>query len=108
MIPPTARSIAKELEIDMSENFTCLFDTDLNLTLGCFFLKGLLERFEQNLVYALAAYNAGPGAVEKWRKRFADMELDEFIENIPYGETRDYVKRILRNYRVYDRILMTS
>ena len=104
IIPSTGNAIAKELGIDISSDMSRLFDPDINLTFGCFFLKGLLDRFEQNMVYALASYNAGPNAVTRWQKRFGHLEIDEFIENIPYGETRDYVKRIMKNYWIYKRI----
>ena len=56
------------------------------------------------MVFALASYNAGPGAVTRWQKRFAHLDIDEFIESIPYNETRDYVKRIMKNYWIYSRI----
>ena len=56
------------------------------------------------MVYALASYNAGPQAVLSWQKRFGHLEIDEFIENIPFGETRNYVKRIMKNYWIYKRI----
>ncbi|MGA1839974.1 MAG: tetratricopeptide repeat protein [bacterium] len=104
IIPSTGNVIAKELGIDLSSDLNILFDPDTNLTFGCFFLKRLLDKFEQNIVYALASYNAGPEAVLSWQNRFGYLEIDEFIENIPYSETRDYVKRILKNYWIYRRI----
>ena len=61
----------------------------------------MLDRYDGNLVYALAAYNAGPGNCDKWRKRFADADLAEFVESIPFTETRNYVKRVLAHYATY-------
>ena len=104
IIPSTGNAIAKELGMDISSDLNQLFDPDVNLTFGCFFLKRLLDRFDQNMVFALASYNAGPGAVTSWQERFAHLDIDEFIESIPYNETRDYVKRIMKNYWIYSRI----
>ena len=50
---------------------------------------------------ALAAYNAGENAVDKWQRRYTDVEDDEFVESISYRETRGYVKRVLQNRRIY-------
>jgi len=104
IIPSTGSAIARELGVDIASDMNMLFDPELNVTFGCFFLKGLLDRFDQNMVYALASYNAGPGAVKRWQDRFGHLEIDEFIENIPYYETRDYVKRIMKNYWMYKRM----
>jgi len=61
----------------------------------------LLDRYAGNVLKALAAYNGGEGAVGKWERRFGDLDLDEFVESISYRETRDYVKRVMTNYRAY-------
>jgi len=78
-----------------------LFDPDLNLRLGINHLKRLLERYPNSLAKALAAYNAGRRPVSRWEKRFASLDEEEFIERIPYRETRGYVKLVLRNYWIY-------
>ena len=57
--------------------------------------------YGDNAVFAIAAYNAGAGNVNKWRKRFAGLQQDEFIESIPFGETRDYVKKVLAAAEIY-------
>ena len=61
----------------------------------------LLVSFNQNMVYALAAYNAGPTKVRQWVALRSNMHPLEFIESIPFTETRNYVKKILRNYAIY-------
>jgi soluble lytic murein transglycosylase len=61
----------------------------------------MIGRFEGNLVYAVASYNAGPGNVAKWRKASPGADLETFVETIPFSETRDYVKRVLGNYAAY-------
>ncbi|MCY4439225.1 MAG: transglycosylase SLT domain-containing protein [Deltaproteobacteria bacterium] len=78
-----------------------LFDPDLNIQLGAHHLKGLLERYDNSQAKALAAYNAGKEAVERWTRDLGSADDLEFIERISYRETRGYVKAVLRNYHAY-------
>ncbi|MGB4600025.1 MAG: transglycosylase SLT domain-containing protein [Trichlorobacter sp.] len=78
-----------------------LVDPEYNIRLGTKHLRDLLDQYHQDPVYTLAAYNAGAGAVNRWRKAFGNLERDEFIENIPYQETRDYVKKIVAHITIY-------
>ncbi len=78
-----------------------LFEPDLNIDLGTRYLNGLLARFDGDVLKAVAAYNGGEAAVDKWQQRFSDLDEDEFVESITYRETRDYVKRVVSNYRMY-------
>jgi soluble lytic murein transglycosylase len=78
-----------------------LHDPSTNVDLGVTLLARLLARYEGSPVKALAAYNAGGDAVAKWERRYAGRDDDEFVELISYRETRDYVKAVLRNERVY-------
>ena len=81
-----------------------LFEPDLNLDLGTHYLKELLQRYANNPVKAIAAYNAGENAVARWEKQIASEDEEEFFERITYTETRNYVKLVLRNYRIYKQI----
>jgi tetratricopeptide (TPR) repeat protein len=72
-----------------------------NIWLGAWYVKNLVERYRGNLVQALGAYNAGPGAMDRWVRRFGDLEMDEFAERTPYFETRLYIRRTLENYMIY-------
>ncbi|HEY2987314.1 MAG TPA: tetratricopeptide repeat protein [Candidatus Binatia bacterium] len=81
-----------------------LFEPELNLTLGIHHLKELLQRHSNNLVKAIAAYNAGENAVSRWETQLSGAEDDEFVERIPYSETQLYVKLVLRNLRVYRKL----
>lgn len=72
-----------------------------NVTLGCRYFKRMLKVFKGTQEYALAAYNAGPGAVARWRKR-GELPVEVFVEEIPYAETREYVKRVLSWKRKYE------
>ncbi len=82
---------------------TSLFDVQTNVMLGVHHLKTLKEQYTHP-VLMLAAYNAGPGAANKWYTRMWDDDVLLFIENIPYQETRNYVKYIMRNYFYYKRL----
>lgn len=84
-----------------------LFDPDVNIPLGVAYFSGLLARYEGNLTLALAAYNAGETAADKWRERYGSLDDDELVEMIPYSETRDYVKKVKRNLALY-RLIYTG
>jgi soluble lytic murein transglycosylase len=100
LLPSTAGREAKRMGIPSpaSEN---LFDPDLNIMLGTQHLKGLLQLYSDNVVKAVAAYNAGKNAVDRWEREISASDEEEFIERITYRETRLYVKLVLRNYRIY-------
>ncbi|MFQ5574633.1 MAG: lytic transglycosylase domain-containing protein, partial [Terriglobia bacterium] len=103
IMPATARRLtesSKDLHAIRDE----LFDQQTNIRLGSHYLGKLLDRFSDNIIHAIAAYNAGPVAVSSWIKRNGHTEPAAFVELIPYRETRGYVKRVLRSYREYHRI----
>lgn len=107
LMPGTAKWLAKRYRIKM--NLADLNQPNLNIELGSRYLKKLIDRFNGNIVYALAAYNGGPSNVKKWIKRQAKKpayrnDMDYFIESIPFLETKNYVKRVSRSYRVYQQI----
>jgi soluble lytic murein transglycosylase len=72
-----------------------------NVALGARYLRELLDRFHGKVPLAVAAYNGGPDAVERWLKRPQGLDLDLFVERIPYAETRTYVARVLGNFARY-------
>jgi soluble lytic murein transglycosylase len=81
-----------------------LFDPDTNIRLGAAHFATLAVKYGGNMARSIAAYNAGAVAVDKWMGRFGEVEDDEFVERIPYSETRGYVKKVLRNAALYRRI----
>lgn len=85
-----------------------LFDQETNIRIGVRYVEQLLEQFSGNVVYTIASYNAGPIAVGIWIGMHRGRSQDEFVELIPYQETRQYVKRVLRSYREYTRLGETS
>jgi soluble lytic murein transglycosylase len=72
--------------------------------MGTYFLSKLIKRFDGNVSFALAGYNGGPHRVEKWRKQYkGPIDIDEFVEDIPIYETRNYVKKVMKSYYGYKR-----
>ncbi|MCP5047103.1 MAG: transglycosylase SLT domain-containing protein, partial [bacterium] len=78
-----------------------LFIPKTNIRYGTEYLRLLLDKYDDKLHLALAAYNAGDHRVDKWIRQLGDVSDDEFIEMIPFSATRSYVKNILRNYYYY-------
>jgi len=103
LMPSTAQTVARGLGVNQVLREE-LFDHDLNIQFGVRYLSQLLQQFSGNLVHTIAAYNAGPQAVAAWAAKYAGHDTDEFVELIPYQETRQYVKRVLRSYREYRRL----
>ena len=97
MLPSTAKQIAKKTG---KKNFSLRKKED-NLFFGTNYLKSLLNQFNNNQVYALGAYNAGPHSMATWLKWGKELDPEEFIERIPYKETSLYVKLIMRNFIAY-------
>lgn len=103
LIPPTAARVATQLGLP-APTPEGLVEPDLNVTLGTQYLKNLLARYSDNWFKAVAAYNAGEAAVDRWEREIATDDIEEFVERIPYVETRGYVKLVLRNHRIYKRL----
>lgn len=102
VIPRTGRTLAKRLGIRYRT--TALYDPAVSLDFGTRYLKEMLERFGGRVERALAAYNAGPERVEVWTAARPEMSAEEFIESIPFSETRNYVMTILAGREHYRRI----
>ncbi len=103
IIPSTGRRIAKNMQI--KPYYTSrLFEPSLNIKMGSYYLSQLLQMFEGNKYLALASYNGGAGNVKKWMRKTGTEDIDEFVENIPYRETRGYVKKVLESYWQYRRL----
>ncbi|WP_371375514.1 transglycosylase SLT domain-containing protein [Thalassotalea aquiviva] len=78
-----------------------LINIDTNVKLGINYLSTLLKKYDNNIVLATAAYNAGPGNVNKWLRRQPTMPADAWIETIPFKETRNYVKSVMAYTEIY-------
>jgi len=104
LMPSTAKGVAKKLGIRYKQGK--LYDADYNLRLGTAFAEGQLDGFEGSYVLALAGYNAGPHRVREWMTqigdpRSKDVDVVDWIEEIPVYETRNYVQRIIEALQVY-------
>jgi peptidoglycan lytic transglycosylase len=103
VMPATANSVAQRLGLP-AVGRDDLFDQDTNIQIGVRYVEQLLDQFSGNIALTIAAYNAGPIIVKSWIALHPGRSQDEFIELIPYQETRQYVKRVLRSYREYLRL----
>jgi soluble lytic murein transglycosylase len=107
LMPYTAKAVARRLKIG---NLTTsrLLDPEVNIRIGSAYLADLVKKWEGTPELALASYNAGAGAVARWRRDRPGLELDEWVEEIPISETRGYVKRVLRSYNTYQLLYAAS
>jgi soluble lytic murein transglycosylase len=99
LILPTARQMAKPL--GLPHDRISLKRPSVNIPLGARVLSKYRDKFPSDPLLAVAAYNAGPGAAERWRKERAGSSFDLWVELIPYVETRRYIKRVLGSAAVY-------
>lgn len=98
LMPATAQEVAQSLRIAYSPE--ALTDPETNLRLGITYLASMVRRFDR-AEDVLSAYNAGPGRMRQWQSDPTHVDRDVFIENIPFAQTRDYVKGVQRYTRVY-------
>lgn len=99
LILPTAKSMGKELGIKVTRRR--LRKPEVNIPLGAAYLSRLQSLFEAHPVLTVAGYNAGEGAAARWLKERTDKNVDLFVEQIPYGQTRGYTKRVIGTYAAY-------
>jgi soluble lytic murein transglycosylase len=102
LMPATAQKVARQLGMQDSDyDPQGLYEPEHNIQLGTYYLGQLLNEFQDNIIYSVAAYNAGPQAVKRWIAQNGQRDPDEFVELIGYRETRGYVKRVVGSYRIY-------
>jgi soluble lytic murein transglycosylase len=103
VMPFTAQKVATllgEKEFDSKS----LLQPEGAVRIGSKYLQRLLKKFDGNLALVAASYNAGPHRVRSWVGSFGQLDEDEFIEHIPYLETRNYVKKVLTNFATYSKL----
>lgn len=103
VLPITAKDIVRWKRLK-SCNYNELFDPETNIRIGTAYLSYTEYILNENPLLSVAAYNAGPTAVKSWLNRFPHDDFDRFIENIPYNQTRRYVKKVYGSYWNYKRI----
>lgn len=105
LMPGTARETAGRAGVSYYD-VTSLYDPATNIRLGSTYFGQMMDRYQGSYVLAVAAYNAGPGNVDKWLRTVGDprtgIDVLNWIDNIPLSETRNYVQRVLENAVVYD------
>lgn len=108
VMPATAKLVAKKkkkkmLSVQMLNN-----NPEFNVEVGSTYLADLVKKFNGSYIMAIAAYNAGPNNVKKWVRNFGkpgeDLDSIDWIEMIPFNETRNYVQRVLENLHIYRRL----
>lgn len=102
VVPETAQWVATQINLTEYS----LKQPDDNIKIGTWYLAHNHERYQNNSLLALASYNAGTGNVNQWLKQYSTQDLDRFVEEIPFPETKDYVEGVFSNYwnylRLYD------
>ena len=106
LLPKTGKAVAKEVKLPRY-NASQLYTPAVNLRLGTRYFRGMVDRFGGSFEYALAAYNAGSDRVDEWLAQGKYRDPQEFVESIPFTETREYVQAILRNASVYKQLYGT-
>ena len=101
IIPSTGRIIARKLGLSYSR--WGMYQPRTNIQMGAWYLASLIKRFDGNVELALAGYNGGPVRVKRWKKKNPHYDIDEFVENIPIRETRNYVKKVMKSFYGYKR-----
>lgn len=103
LMDATAEELAKKLDITFSRK-SSLYNPELNIRLGTKYFSELLKEYDGNKLLALTAYNAGKGNVKKWIEQGTIKADGSDIENIPYKETNNYVRKIIRDYKIYQEL----
>lgn len=102
---PTAEDIAKRIDIEINEEN--ILEPEININLGTKYISMLIQKYN-NINLALAAYNAGSGNVDGWIEKGILKSDGTDIENVPFAETNNYVRKILRDYEIYINIYEES
>jgi soluble lytic murein transglycosylase len=104
LMPSTARHVAHSLGMERPRKSDILH-IENNIRFGTHYLRTVMNRFDNNVALAAAAYNAGPGNVRRWLPRDEVMSADLWVETVPYKETRNYVQAVLAYSTVFDKSL---
>ena len=101
----TAEDIAKRINVNLNEDN--ILEPDININLGTKYISMLIQKYN-NINLALAAYNAGSGNVDGWIEKGTLKSDGSDIENVPFTETNNYVRKILRDYEIYKNVYEES
>ena len=101
LMPATGRSVASAINLPYS-GLDTLTDPNANIRLGTTYLSQMSERYDGNRILATAAYNAGPHRVDRWMPQTGTVDARIWIENIPFNETRSYVRRVMAAKTIFE------
>lgn len=107
IMPETAAWILEQEDFDNTTIEEAGRETFVGIRMGSWYVKELNRQFKSNLLVSLAAYNAGPGNVRQWLDKGTWKGTEQTLRDIPYGETRHYVQRVMYYYRKYQKIYET-
>ncbi len=99
MIPPTTLRVARELHIPYDPGR--LYEPAYNIQTGSWYIGHLLQKFKRQIPIGAGSFNCGPRPVMKWLDQNGDREIDEFVELVPYSQTREYMKKVTENFARY-------
>ena len=103
IMPATGQHIANRLKMPkFSKNM--LYQPDLNVQMGTWYMKSLMDQFDNNHALVAGAYNGGPGRMRRWIKAKQIPDLDEFIEDIGIDQTRRHIKKVIDSYIIYQQL----
>lgn len=101
IMPKTAKVIAGKIGIT-NFNESMLHDPETSIKMGAYYISQMLNNFSGNKYYALGAYNGGPGAMQNWIAKYGNLDINEFIESLTYEETKNYIKKVMASYYIYE------
>ncbi len=103
VMPHTATKMAEMMKM---KNFKVanLLEPETNISIGAKYIQRLSQKFNKHIPLVAAGYNAGPHRVHAWSANFGHLSLDEYIEHIPYSQTREYAKKVVRHFYLYENL----
>lgn len=101
LMQTTAEEIAPKINLDINEEN--ILEPDININIGTKYISMLIQKYE-NVGLAVAAYNAGSGNVDSWIENKTLSQDGSDLENVPFTETNNYVRKILRDYEIYKQL----
>jgi soluble lytic murein transglycosylase len=102
IMPATGKTIARQIKTVFAVD--SLYLPPYNIRFGTWYLRALLDEFSENEALAAASYNGGSNNAQEWYLRTQTEDIDQFVENIAFTETRNYVKKVLANYWTYRKL----
>jgi soluble lytic murein transglycosylase len=99
MIPPTTKRVCDTIKLTYDDGR--LYEPEFNIQTGSWYIGHMLTKFKKQIPIGAGSFNSGPRPVMKWLDQNGDREIDEFVELVPYIQTREYMKKVTENYARY-------